>query len=145
MAQPPDDPAFAAIFEHAAEAILLADDEGRYVRANPAAEILTGRSSEELRAMTVFDLTPTANEELRLSMWREFIRQGSLAGEYALTRKDGSLADVDFHAVANIMPGIHLSILRDVTAKKREERRLRRTVSLQEATAAMSAASPRGD
>ena len=140
MATFPDGRAFSAIFERAVEAIFLADDEARYIRANPAAEKLTGRSGEELRAMTVFDLTPAPSREEGLAMWRAFILQGTLSGEYTLTRKDSSMVEVEFQAVANIMPGIHLSILRDVTARNRDARRLRRAVSLQEATARMSAA-----
>lgn len=70
--------------------------------------------------MTVFDITaaPAPTKEEGLSMWREFIRQGTLSGDYSLRRKDGALVDVDFQAVASVMPGIHLSIVRDVTARK---------------------------
>lgn len=135
-----DDRAFSAIFDRAVEAILLADDDGRYVRVNPAAEKLTGYSDRELRSMTVMDLTPTADKEQGVSSWRELIRLGALSGDYILTRRDGSSVEVDFHAVANIMPGVHLSILRVATAREREEGRLRRAARLQQVTAAMSAA-----
>ncbi|HSO37740.1 MAG TPA: PAS domain S-box protein, partial [Labilithrix sp.] len=121
MSTPPDDRAFGAIFDRAAEAIFLADDEGRYVRVNPAAEKLTGYSGEELRAMTVFALTPQPREAEGRATWRAFLREGTLSGDYALMRKDGSPVEVAFQAVANIIPGVHLSILRDVTAQKREE------------------------
>ena len=135
-----DDRAFSAVFERAVEAIFLADDDGRYVRVNPAAERLTGYTGEELRAMTVFDLTPAPDQTQGLAMWREFIRIGALSGDYTLTRKDGAHVEVAFHAIASIMPGIHLSIIRDVTARMREERALRRAARLQDVTAAMSAA-----
>jgi len=136
----PDGRGFGAIFERAVEAIFLADDDARFVRANPAAEKLTGRSSEELQAMTVFELTPAASREEGLAMWHTLTRQGTLSGDYTLTRTDGSLVEVEFQAVANIMPGIHLSVVRDVTARNQDARRLRRAVSLQDATARMSAA-----
>lgn len=129
-----------AIFERALDAILIADDEGRYVKVNPAAERLTGYTSEELGRMTVFDITPAPTKEQGLAMWREFIRRGTLSGEYPMAHKDGSTVEVEFQAVASIKPGLHLSIVRDVTTRKRAERQLRRLVSLQEATAAMSAA-----
>lgn len=129
-----------AIFERALDAILIADDEGRYVKVNPAAERLTGYTSEELGRMTIFDITPAPTKEQGLAMWREFIRRGRLSGEYPMAHKDGSTVEVEFQAVASIKPGLHLSIVRDVTTRKRAERQLRRLVSLQEATAAMSAA-----
>lgn len=129
-----------AIFARATDAILLLDNESRYVLVNPAAEALTGYSSEALCAMTVFDLAPAGYRAARQELWREFLRRGTASGGYALTRKDGSVVEVEFQAVANIVPGIHLSIVHDVTARKRAERRLRRAARLQEATAAMSAA-----
>lgn len=133
-------PAFRAIFNRAADAIFVADDGGRYVLANPAAAALTGHTAEALCTMSVFDLTPSASKEQGHAMWQQFIRQGSLSGEYVLTRTDGAEIEVEFQAVANIWPGAHLSILRDVTARKRDERLLRRAVSLHDATTAMSAA-----
>lgn len=129
-----------AIFARATDAIFLADNDGRYVLVNPAAEALTGYSSEALCAMTVFELTPAGHKAAVQQVWCEFLRRGTSSGDYALTRKDGSVVEVEFQAVANIVPGIHLSILHDVTARKRDERRLRRAAHLQEATAAMSAA-----
>ena len=132
--------ALGAIFDRAIEAIFLVDDEGRFLRVNPAAQKLTGHSAEELEKMTFFDLTPTVKREEGRSMWRDLLRGGALAGDYTLARKDGSLVEVEFQAVANIMPGTHLSIVRDATARNRDERQLRRAAKLQEATAAMSAA-----
>jgi PAS domain S-box-containing protein len=131
---------FDALFNRAADAILLTDDEGRYIRTNRAAEQLTKYSNAELLTMTVFDLTPTANKSAGLALWRDFIRLGTLSGEYKLQCKDGAQVDVEFQAVANIRPGVHLSIVRDVTARVQSERELRRAMSLQEATAAMNAA-----
>jgi PAS domain S-box-containing protein len=37
-----------AFFENSLDATLLADDEGRYVDANPAAAVLLGYSRDEL-------------------------------------------------------------------------------------------------
>jgi PAS domain S-box-containing protein len=129
-----------AVFRLAMEAMLLADDEGRYIRVNPAASELTGYSFDELLAMTVFDLTPLQSREDGLATWREFLRNGKMSGEYSLVRKDGSIVVVEFCAVAGIRPGVHLSILHDVTARVRLERRVRLAASFQEATAALNAA-----
>jgi PAS domain S-box-containing protein len=135
-----DDRILSAIFDRAGDAIFLIDDDGRFIRVNPAAEALTGYSAEELRTMTFFDLTPSSSLERGRSQWREFLRVGALSGDYWLSRKNGAPVEVEFQAVANVVPGLHLSNTRDVTARRREERRLRRAVNIQEATAAMSAA-----
>lgn len=109
------------LFQHAQNAILLADDEARYVDANPAACHLTGLTREELLQKNVWDLTPEPEKESGLQLWREFLRAGQQAGEYTLRRKDGTLRIVEFRAVANILPGLHLSILQDVTERKETE------------------------
>jgi len=115
-----------AIFDNALEAILLADDEGRYVDANPAACALLGYSREELLKMAVSDVAPTLEREITPQLWQQYITEGRLSGEYTILRKDGTTRETEFRAVANILPGLHLSVLRDVTERKRMEESLRR-------------------
>ena len=114
-----------AIFENSRDAILLADDDALYVDANPAACAMTGYPRDELLGMTIWDLTPGPSREEGLASWREFVASGTLDGEYVIQRKDGSLLAVEFRAVANIVPGVHLSIMRDVSEHKRRAGELR--------------------
>jgi PAS domain S-box-containing protein len=114
-----------ALFDHALDAILLANGEGHYVDANPAACALTGYSREELLQLTVWDLTPVPNHERARQLWDMFIAGGHQSGEYTLRCKDRTLAEIEYHAVANIVPGLHLSVLHDITARKRVEERQR--------------------
>jgi hypothetical protein len=44
-------------------------------------------------------------------LWQDFIHAGAQAGIYWLVRKDGSLVEVEYRAVANATPGGHLSRL----------------------------------
>jgi PAS domain S-box-containing protein len=113
------------VFNHALEAILLADDEGRYIDANPTACTLTGYDRDELLRSTVWDLTPGLQRERGQQLWRTFLTSGSQQGEYTLCHRDGSLVEVEYRAVANIVPGSHLSVLRDITERKRAEARQR--------------------
>ncbi len=115
----PDDTLFAAVFERARDALLIADDAGRYVHANPAAAELTGWSRDELLAMSVFDITPAPNREAARAMWARFLDEGAMEGEYRLVRRDGRAVDVEFRAVAQVTPGRHLSALRDVSERNR--------------------------
>jgi PAS domain-containing protein len=48
---------FRAVFENSLEAILLMDDAGRYIDANPAACQLLGYSRDELVGLHVSDVT----------------------------------------------------------------------------------------
>jgi PAS domain S-box-containing protein len=114
-----------AIFHTSLDAILLADDQARFVDANPAACKLLGYSREELLRRTVFDITPPPQAQPGPALWREFMEQGEQAGEYSILRKDGTPVVVEYRAVANILPGLHLSVLRDVGERRRAEDALR--------------------
>jgi len=122
-----------ALFTHSQDAFLLADDQARYVDANPAACKLTGYSRDELLQMSIWNLTPALNREIGQQMWAEFIELGQQGGEYTLAGKDGIRVEIEFRATANILPGLHLSIIRDVTQRKQMERDLRQTKARLEA------------
>jgi two-component system, cell cycle sensor histidine kinase and response regulator CckA len=109
-----------AVFHHARDAMLLADDEARYVDVNPAACALLGYTREELLRLSVWDVTPPAALEASRAQWTTFLAGGQLAGEYAMLRKDGSLVPVEFNAVANVAPGLHLTVTRDASERLRQ-------------------------
>lgn len=112
---------FQALFEHSLDAFLLAGDDARYVDANPAACKLLGFDRDELLAMSVWDITPQLNRNTGQDLWADFLASGEQSGEYAVMRKDGAIRDVEYRAVANILPGLHLSILRDITKRRQYE------------------------
>ena len=92
-------------------AVLIADDDARYVAANTLAVILTGYSMVELLTMSVPDLTPVPNTSEFRSLWRDFIGAGEQRGNYQLRRKDGSVIAVRYAAWAAIAPGRHVTVL----------------------------------
>ncbi|HEX7184166.1 MAG TPA: PAS domain S-box protein [Thermoanaerobaculia bacterium] len=114
-----------ALFDNAQDAILLADDEARYVDANPAASELTGYSRDELLGIRVWDLTEGADLQLGKTLWKNFIAAGRQNGEYTLVRGDGGRVAVEYRAVANVLPGLHLAVLNDVSERRRTEEALR--------------------
>jgi PAS domain S-box-containing protein len=73
--------------EHAPVAILVADDEMRYVAANSTALDLLGYTRDELLRLRVPDLAsyPEAEGE-----FEAMIAAGELMGRTVITRKDGS-------------------------------------------------------
>ena len=92
-------------------AVLIADDEARYVGANTRATTLTGYSTLELITMSVPDLTPVSNTSEFRSLWQDFIRTGEQRGTYQLRRKDGVVLTVRYAAWAGVAPGRHLTAL----------------------------------
>jgi PAS domain S-box-containing protein len=109
---------FEAVFEHATLAMLVADDDRRYVEANPAACALLGAPRSQILGKRIDDFSDFSTAEVAQA-WRQFLADGHMAGDFFIRRADGERRLVEFHATANITPGQHLSLLRDVTDARR--------------------------
>ena len=112
---------FRAVFELSLEAQLLADDDGCLVDVNGAAARLLGYDRQHLTAMHVWDILPEAARAEARRMWSDFLTHGRYSGETWLERRDGSLVQVEFEAVANVVPGMHLAVCRDLSARRAVE------------------------
>jgi PAS domain S-box-containing protein len=116
-----------AVFEGSLDPMVIADDSGRFVDANPAASELFGVPRERLIGQSIesFALTEVPFEEV----WKQFLSEGSARGEFRLRRPDGSIRETEFSATSEVQPGRHLSALRDVTDRKRAEEAIRESES----------------
>jgi len=107
-----------ALFDHAIDAIVLADDQGRFTDVNPAVCQLTGYSRDELLGMRPDDLAAPDQQPADVgNQFESFLQAGTESGTFSLRHKDGHIVETEFRAVSNIQPGVHLSVLRDVTAR----------------------------
>jgi diguanylate cyclase (GGDEF)-like protein/PAS domain S-box-containing protein len=113
----------SAVVEHALNAILLASDDGSYVEANPAACAMTGYTRDELLAMHVSQLVVPDSLDLD-TVWAGFLQGGSSRGRIQLRRKNGTVIVATFSAKAQVLPGLNLSILSDVTEEVQAQQRL---------------------
>jgi PAS domain S-box-containing protein len=118
---------FRALFENTLDAILIASDTGEYVGANEAACDLFGVSLDELLGAKVEDFVRPGEEHQTRLAWQAFLEQGEQEGEFPLYRPDGEMRSLEFKAKAGFLPGRHLSVLRDVTERKRAEEGLRKS------------------
>jgi two-component system, cell cycle sensor histidine kinase and response regulator CckA len=109
---------FKSIFEHSIDGILLADDSGNYVDANPAACQLLGRERSAVLQLNIRDASGLPSGQPLEQEWQELLRTGSAHGEMHLRRPDGSSVLVEFSAIADILRGLHLVLLRDVTERR---------------------------
>lgn len=113
---------YRALFENAKDAILLADEDGRYVDANPAATELLGYPRDELLSMRIADVV-SAESGWTEQEFRRFLEQGDWRGEVDLRCKDGSLVHVEALASTIEMESgpLYVSALRDLSDRKRLE------------------------
>jgi PAS domain S-box-containing protein len=119
-----------ALFNHALEAIFIADDAGQYTDANPAACKLLGMARDDLLGCGIADFADPDVDVIQV--WQQFLQQGQLSGEFRLHCPNGQIKDTEFNAIANFVPGRHLSILRDISGHKQLE------LSLQQSEAQLS-------
>jgi PAS domain-containing protein len=95
-----------------APAILVADNQRRYVHATPAAARLSGRSVARLLTLRVDDVSRPSERDAVAEAWSRFVIEGSMCGPYVLERPDGSEVAIKFAAKANTpWPGSHTSLL----------------------------------
>ena len=107
------------LFESALDAIVVIDDGGRFIDANPA-------------ACELFGISPATASRHTLDHFlgdRAFVnsicRGERQRGDLQVTTSDGRHISIEYRAKANFMPGRHLAILRDITERERVERELR--------------------
>jgi PAS domain S-box-containing protein len=114
---------FESIFDNALDAILIMDDEGICLEANPAALTLLGSARDELVGHSIRRLLAPM-EDFEKACEHLLDRQ-DLHGEVQLICRDTSLVFVEYTAKANYLPGRHVAILRDVSLRKEAEAALR--------------------
>ena len=90
-------------------AVVVADDERRFVHANTAACSLFGIEHDELIGMRVEEITGTPPEQLGAS-WGRLREAGVLVGTFPL-RSPVGVRQIPYIAVADVTPGRHLASL----------------------------------
>ncbi len=123
-----------AVFDHAPGAVVIMDDTGRQVDANPAASALFGCTRDELLSRTIVDLLPAAERGAGRRLWEMPLAADELSGESEFIRSDGRLLWVEWRIVSNVLPGRHLGFFRDITAEKHAEARLLHLTEIVEAS-----------
>ncbi len=113
-----------AIFDNTLDAILLFDNQARLVDANPAALLHLGYTPAERSTLNAWSLVPAEKRQEAEQLWRRLLTEGSLNGDYVARHKDGSIRQVEYRAVANILPGLNVAVARDVTERNLAERAL---------------------
>jgi PAS domain S-box-containing protein len=114
-----------AVFDNALDAMLIVAPSGAVLDANPAACALFGRARAALlgRTLRALETAEGATPEPD-GRWERLAREGRIAGESAVAIPGQPPRSVEFTAVADILPGRHLAVLRDVTERHQLHARL---------------------
>lgn len=100
--------------------MLLFDDEGQILAANLAAGELFGVPSAELTGKNLSVIGPAPGYDFRPGIQR-LIETGSNKSGLRMTKGNGDPFDAEYHSRANILPGVHATVVRDVSDRKRVE------------------------
>src|SRR4051812_12005377 len=114
---------YRAIFNAAADALVLRDDDARVVDVNAAMTILSGYSREEVIGEQRWIFARPEASDLAAAMHRRVIAGATVHFEVQGLRKDGAPIDVEMRAVPMLYRGKPhaLGMARDITARKRAE------------------------
>jgi PAS domain S-box-containing protein len=114
-----------AVLDAALDAMLVADDQGVVVDANPAACALFAQDRWRLLGQSLDRLTGPGRPDAPglARRWPSLAEARHLAGE-AEVPVAGGTRSVEYSAVAHILPGRHLCVLRDVTERRQLHARL---------------------
>jgi PAS domain S-box-containing protein len=110
---------FRAVFDGAFEAMVISDDDGRCIDVNPAACDVFGQPRAELIGLELEAVSVAVPAS------------GVVSGFCEIVRPDGSVRELELSARANVLPGVHIEVLRDVTERRQLERDLWRAQRLE--------------
>jgi PAS domain S-box-containing protein len=115
----------ASVFRNTLDGILILDDHGICLEANPAAFTILKTTGEELvgKPLSKFYSDPQGFER----EWPALQREGRRRGQANLVRGDGGTVFVEYTCAANYVPGRHLLVLCDTTRRNQAEDSLRRS------------------
>ncbi len=121
----------ASVFTHSRDGILIADREGRVIRANAAFGRITGRDPESMVGHSLAELVlGVAEAERADAWWASTVIAGDWSGEFPLRRADGSpiVALLGITAVHDDSGRVvhHVGVLSDITAESEYQAHLER-------------------
>jgi len=107
---------FRAIYDHAPSSIVVLDQQGQIVDANPAMVGLLGFAREDLVGRRLADLAPPEVREIVLAQAQE-AGERVWQGEFPLSHADGHRIQLEWRISTHVEPGLRIAIATDVTER----------------------------
>jgi PAS domain S-box-containing protein len=120
---------FQSVFDGAFDAMVITNSNRKYIDVNDRAAGLFDASKNELIGTELGTFLP---EDFDLEgTWQDFQRDGQTRGELSLIPDEGREVVVEYTATADITPGGHLFVFRDITERKQRQQELELLKDLQ--------------
>jgi len=114
---------YKSVFDSTLDGILILDDQGICLEANPAALILFGADHDELVGEPIGKFYAGMRDFN--DTWNRFLERKHEHRETQVLRGDGRTIFVEYTAKAHYLPGRHVAVLRDISRRKQAEAALR--------------------
>jgi PAS domain S-box-containing protein len=113
----------ASIFQHVLDGVIIVDNDGNCLDANPAATTILRVSADDLIGRAIVRFVPGCTEFGKT--WSSFVQRGERRCTLELIAGDGTTFFADVAVTTDYLPGRHVLILCDVTDRTRAEIALR--------------------
>ncbi|QFT88505.1 Sporulation kinase E [Bacillus sp. THAF10] len=120
---------FRKIFDNAMDGIILWDEVGNIIDANPNASKILGFSKEELINNYLSSFINREQIDSIKERWKQSPDSDELSGEISY-ENDGSIQIIEYSAKKNVIEGLHMTIFRNITEKREMEEQLRKSDTL---------------
>ncbi len=111
-----------SVIRHSSDAILIFNDQSKYLDANQAAAHMLGYSIDELKGMSFLEILDPEFATEKQNKLPDALKSEDQEGLVHLKTKKGELLIVQYLLTPNIGPGLHLTTLKDVTSERQHLR-----------------------
>jgi len=108
-----------SLFDLVLDAIVITDDTGRLLDVNESSCVMFGALKMEVLGRRLGEFLDRGFDFDQA--WQTLREWGWRAGEFRLVRTGGMVREIEYVARANVLPGRHLALLRDITRQKQWE------------------------
>jgi DNA-binding CsgD family transcriptional regulator len=88
--------------------MVIADNERLYIEANGPARLMARMSLAQMRSSRIDDLTPPDELPRMRAVWTRMLKTGFVAGPREVAGGNGSMLQIFYWGMANVVPGQHL-------------------------------------
>jgi PAS domain S-box-containing protein len=120
---------YRALFETTLDGIMLLDKNGRYVDVNESLCHILKAPREQIVGAHLTDFTPPEREEDARRAFNTLTETGEFTGDFPMRAADGTAVEIEWSARAEVMPGLHVCLARNITERKQAEESLRESES----------------